>query len=55
MGVMVFPKDDFINVLKPTYEDDAMCNWQQKKFEMASGTNWDNLYTYFEETRSPAN
>ena len=43
VGFVVFPKDEYINILQPSFEQDSMCQWQQKKFQMAKDTNWEGM------------
>lgn len=47
-GVFVYPKDNFVSILKPSEREDSLCQWKQVKFEMANGTDWKGLYTYDE-------
>jgi hypothetical protein len=43
IGLVVFPKEDCINILMPDKTEDSLCAWQKKKFEMAPDTSWTDL------------
>jgi len=43
VGVIVFPKEDCVNLLIPDKSEHSLCAWQKKKFEMAPDTNWSTL------------
>ena len=48
-GFVCFPKDDYVNILKPSKKKSSLSQWKQKQFEMASDTNWEGLLTYEEQ------
>ena len=37
VGFVVFPKDKYVNILMPSFDDNSLCQWQQKKFEITPG------------------
>ena len=43
VGLVVFPKQDYINLLIPSANADSLCSWQKKSFEMAPDTDWQGL------------
>ena len=46
VGFIVFPKDDFVNILQPNKNEDSLCQWHKKKFKMAPDTDWEGLATH---------
>jgi hypothetical protein len=43
IGLVVFPKEDCVNLLIPNKTENSLCAWQKKKFEMAPETNMAEL------------